>query len=467
VTRNRNQVAVLRRYDAQWASGAGMNGAYLPLTVSLGYLLGTFVLFLLGPLAVQVDNVPLLAGFVLSSTGLFWLGYHLSIVQTRPLGDFGGANTPIEFRFRLALLAAGCWFVLFSVASLAEYGATSLGDILQAALSPSSSYFNKFAVYASQQETGRTSLPIQIAVITGALYGVLVPFTVYFWRRLRLLTRVFAVTATLLYLGYFVYIGTQKGVGDLLVMGAAALAVTALPLKKRSRSGTRTRSRWWLVSVCVTLLALGFVGYMANNLGDRLQGTTRESQYEPNPVVASVFGEKFARGLSVAIFYPTHGYLGLSKNLSVPFVWADGFGGSPALSSYKAQYLGGDDPAVLAYPARTESATGWPAGKLWATAYPWLASDLTFPGAALFMGVLGWFMARMWVGARLENDPLSLVLFCQAAIFIAYVPANNQLMTARYTAIGIITLIGLYAVRRLLGTRRRSGPRPVEVGRRT
>jgi hypothetical protein len=99
------------------------------------------------------------------------------------------------------------------------------------------------------------------------------------------------------------------------------------------------------------------------------------------------------------------------------------------------------------YPARTEAETGWPAGLLWATIYPWLASDLTFPGAALFMSVAGWFVARMWVGAHVERDPLSLILFCQMAIFIAYVPANNQLMTSRYTAIGLFTLLGIYAVR--------------------
>ena len=105
----------------------------------------------------------------------------------------------------------------------------------------------------------------------------------------------------------------------------------------------------------------------------------------------------------------------------------------------------------LSYPSRTEAVTGWPAGKLWATVYPWLASDLTFPGAAVFMALVGWFMARMWIGARVERDPLSLVLFCQAAIFIAYVPANNQLMTARYTAVGLITLLIIYGARRVVG----------------
>jgi hypothetical protein len=190
---------------------------------------------------------------------------------------------------------------------------------------------------------------------------------------------------------------------------------------------------------------------MANNQGDRLQGLSIEGQFVPDPFVTSLFGEKFSRGLAATSYYPTNGYIGLSKNLGVPFEWAGGLGGAPALASYKTQYFGGTDPMDHSYPARTEAATGWPAGLLWATVYPWLASDLTFPGAALFMSVAGWFMARVWLGARVEGDPLSLILFCQMALFIAYVPANNQLMTSRYTAVGLFTLLGFYMVRTLAG----------------
>lgn len=446
--------------------GAGTAGArarigyaYLPLKVSLAYLLGTLGLFLLTPFSAQAENLPALILFLLLATACFTVGYHLSIVQSRRYQSFRPEVRQLSTSIKVLVVASSLWFLTFSLASLAEYGASSFSDILHAAQNPSASYFAKFDVYAEQQATGRTSLPIQLSVLAGALYAVLIPFTVCYWRQLSTALRSIALVSALSYVAYFVFIGTQKGVGDLLIMAFAALAACALPIRKESKDSvaksqatprSKAATARWTFAV-VILFSVGFVGYMANNQGDRIEGLSIAGKFEPNPAVTAVFGEKFSRGLAVASYYPTNGYIGLSKNLTVPFVWAGGLGGAPALGSYKTQYFGGDDPAELSYPVRTEAITGWPAGQYWSTIYPWLASDLSFPGAALFMSAVGWFMARMWLGARLERDPLSLILFCQTAIFIAYVPANNQLMSSRYTALGIITLLSIYVVRRLIG----------------
>lgn len=440
----------------------GETKAYLPLKVSVSYLLGTYLLFLIGPFLGQANNVFLLTLFIFSATILFALGYHLSVMQSRSYQLFRTDRQFVTPQIRLAVIASSIWFLVFSFASLGEYGATGIGDIVKAAVNPSASYFAKFDIYAAQTASGRISLPIQLTVLTGALYGAMIPLAVYFWHGLGLAVRLLVIVSALSYLSYFVYIGTQKGVGDLLVMGLAALAVSVAGRPDRtSSSGSATKRSLTLntkfgVGFACIALGLGFVGYMANNQGDRLQGLSIEGQFVPDPFVSSLLGEKFARGLAATSYYPTNGYIGLSHNLGVPFEWAGGLGGAPALASYKTQYLGGEDPMELSYPVRTEAATGWPAGLLWATIYPWLASDLTFPGAALFMALVGWFMARTWLGARVERDALSLILFCQMSLFIAYVPANNQLMTSRYTAVGIISLLGMYVLRR--ATKRRDAP---------
>lgn len=430
--------------------------SYLPLKISVFYLLGTYMLFLVGPFKAQADNIALLTIFISAATALFAVGYHLSVMQSRCYESFGTEDRKVTPLIRTAIIASGIWFLIFSVASLNEYGASGFADIVKAAMNPSASYFAKFDIYANQTANGRTSLPIQVTVLTGALYAALIPLAVYFWHSLGLMTQAFVIVSALSYLSYFIYIGTQKGLGDLLVMGVAALAASAaagprkMPALDSNKSRTITPKASLGIILVSVLLGLGFIGYMANNQGDRLQGLSIEGQFVPDPFLSSLFGEKFARGLVATSYYPTNGYIGLSKNLGVPFEWAGGLGGAPALASYKTQYFGGQDPIDLSYPVRTEAATGWPAGLLWGTVYPWLASDLTFPGAALFMSIAGWFMARMWLGAHVERDPLSLVLFCQVALFIAYVPANNQLMSSRYTAVGIVTLLGIYVLQRIM-----------------
>ena len=194
------------------------------------------------------------------------------------------------------------------------------------------------------------------------------------------------------------------------------------------------------------LLVLGFAGYMAYNQGSRISDTTLAKQFEPNPIVQKFASEEFARGVTVLAFYPTHGYQGLAYNLETPFEWTGGRGASRAFDSYVSQYGLADGVSDRTYPARTERRTGWPAGMYWATIYPWLASDLGFLGAALFMAVVGWWMARWWVEAAAHRSKIAMLLFAQALGLVAYVPANNQLGLSRPNLIAFATLVVIYLV---------------------
>ena len=430
-------------------SHVALPGAYLPLKIALLYLIGTVAVFLSGPNAHKVENMPALLLFISVAYGLFALGYRLSAIQARPYRFVTSPERTVTPFVAALVVASSVWFLVFSIASLGEYGATGIGDVLSSLANPTEGYFNKFNVYLEQQLTGRVSLPIQITVLTGALYFVLIPVAVFYWKNLNSFLRLIAVLGIGSYLIYFIFIGTQKGLGDVFMMLLAALAgsisfdsVTAV------REKYRKRSRRWLAVVAI-LLSLGFIVIVANLQGERAETSGVSGQYPGNPTITALFGESFSTGMTLTIFYPTHGYLGLSKNLGMPFEFSGG-ASVPAVASYIAQYSDAPDPMELSYPVRTEAIDGWPAGMYWATIFPWLASDLTFPGAALFMALFGWFLARMWIGARFERDPLALVLFSIAAVAIIYIPANNQIMISRYTAIGAVTLIGIYALRGLL-----------------
>ncbi|MDR6904808.1 uncharacterized membrane protein YhaH (DUF805 family) [Agromyces sp. 3263] len=421
-------------------------------------MIGTFVLFLIGPYSVQAENLALEVLFIASACLAFGAGYRLSIKQKRSYR--APASREASSAQKWLVFLACVWYLTFSAASLAEYGATSLGSIVEAALNPGDSYFHKFAVYADQERTGRVNLAIQLTVLAGALYAVLIPMTVWFWRSLGLFLRALAVLSVIAYLMYFLYIGTLKGFGDVLIALLAALAASFDPQRLSSRSITPSfapssrmsppgrqaqhrRRRYWAV---LALLGVSFVVLMSNIQADRLEGLGAAGQFSPDPVISQMFGERFALGLAVTLYYPVNGYIGLSKSLETPFEFSGG-ASVPALASYKVQYFGGDDPMELSYPARTEERTGWPAGQVWSTFFPWIASDVTFPGAVVFMAIFGWFLARCWMGVRRERDALSLILFCQLMIAAIYIPANNQLMLSRYTAIGFVTLIAIYLVR--------------------
>lgn len=431
--------------------------AWMPLWVALAWLLGTYGAFWTTGLATQVTNPDTLTGFVVSATSAFALGYALHI-KLQPAVTTVPGNSWLTLRTgQRPIIAGAVYLALFGLIQMFEYGATSPGVVLQRVLDPGTAYQAKFDVYDAQQATGRVSAPMQLVTLAGALYGAACPLMIIYWRRLTLAIRATAIVGLLTYATYFLFIGTQKGLGDIVVMllaGALAGAYGTWWIR-----GPRRRDRGKALRYAA-LAMTAFALYMVSAQTQRAEEFDTRDVTPPSPAVASLIGDTAATGVAATLFYPTHGYLGLSYNLGTPFHWTAGLGSSRVVASYATQYLGVAAPAT--YPARTENRTGWPAGQYWATIYPWLASDLTFPGAAAFMAALGWLFAKTWIEGAMKRDILALVIFGQLAIAVAYVPANNQLGVSRPTTIGILTLVAMYALRSV--RRSAATPRPAASG---
>jgi len=415
--------------------------SYVLLVLAVLWLAGTYLAFLgLG----QVQAVPdllQLSMFIALTIAALIVGYLLE-AHRRPKAEPRSAGPRTE-SIRRVTFWSGLYVAVYALAMLDEYGATSASSVIEAVFNPGAAYFSKFDIYA--QQAGRdANLLIQILTLLAVLYVPLVPFTIVYWQRLTLAIKILAVLAQVLYVSFFFYIGTSKGLGDILIFTAVGLLV----VQHRQRDLLRRKIIRRRVQVFGIVMACLFVAYMSFSQSQRISTAGVEGRFAPNPVVQSLTGEKFARGLSVTASYPTHGYLGLAYNLGTPFEWTGGRGGSRALDSYLAQYGVADSVESITYPARTEQRTGWPARMFWATAYPWLASDLTFPGVIIFMGVLGWWLSRLWRETVVGMSQLSLLLLCELSLFIAFIPANNQIGTSRPSLIGFLVLVGAYAFNR-------------------
>ena len=110
----------------------------------------------------------------------------------------------------------------------------------------------------------------------------------------------------------------------------------------------------------------------------------------------------------------------------------------------------------MTYPYRTELATGWPAGMYWSTAFPWIASDLTFIGVFPFMFLVGMLFARTWVNCLRKMDVISLAILGQVFVFVAFLPANNQVFMSRQGLLSITVLSLIVVLRKLSHISRRS-----------
>jgi hypothetical protein len=418
---------------------------YAPLQLSLAWLIGTYLLFLVVGQVEQVTNLERLTVFISCTVAAFTIGYLLKMrkLAGRVAGPAPASETLSEERMiRRVTLLSGIYFVALALLLLTTTGATGPSSVLNSLLSPGDAYIARIRL-DRQQAAEQKVFGLQILTLFSVLYTPLIPFLILYWRRIGLATRSIGISGILLLASYSLYIATLKGLGDLLVFFVVSILVLAFGNWRENVKSSRLLLTW----IAVGTLILG--AYMAYNQADRVRAFGSEGRFPANPVLSELTTESFARGLSVVAFYPTHGYLGLAKNLELPFEWASGRGSSRALDSYLAQYLGDEGVLAQTYPGRTEVATGWPAGELWSTIYPWLASDLTFPGAVFFMGIVGWWLARLWFEAAYQRSKLSLLLLSQVVILILFVPANNQVGITRTSLIAFISLCALYAIKSL------------------
>ncbi|MET8278277.1 hypothetical protein [Micromonospora sp. NPDC005174] len=414
---------------------------WLPLLLAAGWMLATFGMFWTGGMASEVPNPLRLTGFVLAATGAFALGYAIRIGRRRrPRQVSAVGRTASRRRITRLVVAGAIYHIALGLALLGEYGATGPASIWASLQDPAGAYVSKFAVYEQQQDAGRVNPAIQMLTLLGVLGTVLVPLLVVHWSRLSRATRFIGVTGMATYGLFFLFIGTLKGLGDIAIMVGGGLLVTSATVVRRTSRVERAKRRR-LLALAGTIGIL-FCGYMVTSQADRIDRFGIQDRVPPNRTVEAVAGTHLATGVAALVHYPTHGYLGLAYNLETPFEWSHGLGSTPAVASYAQQYFGTDIAEYPSYPVRTESRTGWPAGLYWSTIYPWLASDLTYPGVVVFMAALGWLFAATWVGAVQARRTLPLLLFVQLCVLVAYIPANNQLGMSRPSMIGLVALAG-------------------------
>ena len=413
------------------------------------YLWGTFLLFWLGPYVKDAQGLGLLCVFVTAAHLALLLGYRFGLSRQRDLTKVVSWPPISDALIRTIIVISAIHHILFGAALLKEFGYSDLGSLVRTIMNPGEAYFAKFQVYEDQlAREGRPNVLLQVLTLTYVVSYFLIPCAVVYWRRLSFWVQCLAIAGVGMYGVYFAFVGTQKGLGDIIILALSGYLVRryrGLPGPKPSWSSSR-RLRW-----AIALSFIAFFLYMSQNQLDRLRqwdGEDRARYAAEGSLIHSLLGEELGFRVSLVISYPTHGYCGLSHSLQMPFVWTYGLSTSRSLASYLTQYCGVPDEFDRTYLARAEAETGWPALMYWSTIYPWLASDVTFPGTLVLMFLLGWLAAKAWYEA-LRGDLISLIVVSQFVMCILYIPANNQLLQSRTGFCGTIALALLYAVSRL------------------
>lgn len=317
-------------------------------------------------------------------------------------------------------------------------------------MSPGAAYQAKFATFEEQLNSNRVNNITQILTILSFLFAISVPLMVLTWTRTGTLIKFAFVGSIIIYISGFLYIGTMKGLGDIFLYLVTGFAIL---LGKKTLIGDQAINRNAIIASVAALMIAGGIYMVATQMLRAQEFNITESKFMknlPDTAVGKIFGKDIAYGFYSTISYPSHGYMGLSYDLPLPFEFSRGAGLSQAFESYRLQYLGGENNLYLTYPYRGERATGWPTGMYWSTIFPWLASDVTFYGVPFLMALLGFLFARIWIDCLFNNSVISVAAMSQFVIFIAFIPANNQVLMTRPGLWIVATILALYAGRLLI-----------------
>jgi hypothetical protein len=420
----------------------------VPLVFFLTFLNLTVAVFFLGPWPFQLANPTKLIVFLAAAHVALGLGY-LSAAFKAPRG--------FNRTWRVEGIAG--WSLLVSLAVLLPTTLFRTGSLFP---SITDALSNPGQVYTASLQTRALVTPIieYVRFFVGPLIGMLLPLTVFYWRRLNLLVKIGGVINIVGILLTFIAMGTNKAIADTLAV--IPWLLLAGHLSGTLRLGFKRRTAIACTAVCATVLFLAFYTATQNSRA----GSTAKFGYvrsagvwaDRDNVMIRNLPETAQVGVLGLTGYLSHGYYALYLALDKPFVPMFGVGNSFFLFRQAARLL--DRPSIMdmPYPLRVQAADGWDAYGLWGTIYPWIASDVSFPGTILIVFAIGRLFALTWLDTLRGENPFAVVMFAQFLIMLFYFSANNQcLQDGEGVATFWSTLLIWYCTRRTSGGPLRRG----------
>jgi hypothetical protein len=403
----------------------------LPLKIGLWYLGATFLLFLFGPIDYPLKNpIPVVACMALVMVFLT-VGFRAGVHR---------AARPSKLNItRIVFILGAILAVLILIPSAYYYTGKLPWEFLTAIRDQRSAYSSLASQLAATE--GQRGPIILIRSLAMPLVWAVIPIGVIYWSRLGLVYRALLASTVLCSLIFSALRGTDREIGDLLIVSGSAYAVAAA---RRAFDNVRTPRRALvnMSSLAARRLRAGLIAALALTVSGSVFVERKEDRmntvnafcflnsgacanYAHPLVVGMNDSGRFATSMSVA--YITNGYYGLSLALGKPFIPSWGLGHSPAISRIYDILAGGEEAGTRTYNYRNID-EGWPQEYYWSTMLTSLANDVSFPGAIALMGVFAWAWGRSWMDAVVARNDSAAIVFCLATFSILYFPANLQIL---------------------------------------
>ena len=123
--------------------------------------------------------------------------------------------------------------------------------------------------------------------------------------------------------------------------------------------------------------------------------------------------------VSIFIFYVSHGYNAINIGLDIPFETSFGLGTFSFFQKI-AKRITGVDFYKQTYVYKINQ-HGYPISLYWGTAYTQWASDISWVGVIILMGIIGFVVSKLWISIIYDGDIFSMFFFCHLMFYLVMI----------------------------------------------
>ena len=410
----------------------------LPIVVVVTYLTGTVLLFAFGPWPWRVQNGTYLYVLVTLIHVALLLGFVLALV--RPPGGYRARITP-DSLVRVSVVAN---LVLLPFVSYSRSGSW-VPDVIRGLTDPGGAYQSSLLL-----TEGQASIAMYLRILVAPLLYLAIPIGIYYWGRTGWGLRIGVIAVALSTVALMVSIGMRAYIADMLIFLPWLLLAAHISGVTR-----RSRAAWASMIGLGVLACAAFFAYFALTNVARTGGKivvaveplSYERPDEDNPLLSAV-PDDWRQGVLGATLYFAGGYYVLDRCLSKPWKPTYGLGHSRFLVRNASRFLRSEEFARRPYTAQVEREDGINAWMWFSTIYPWIASDVSFPGVVPVVFLIGWAFGLAWSDCLRGTNPLAPAALSLLLMVVFWFPALNRVQDGEaMVAFWVILIAWLYTRR--------------------
>ncbi len=413
---------------------------WIPFKCLRTYVLVLLILSLIGPVKYEYDffYALLMVLYIIAFLILTWIGMAKGSAYTPPCYGTVREKNKLIFWIKLATIICLPIKIMLVVSSIQIMGMPDIGNV-----------FSMLASVYTEMHHGETFTNVYRQIDTFCtMIFYFSTFAGVYWRK-KLPKRYMCLIAVNVILDLFYnicFIGTQRSITTIAVLGLTVFVREAI--RKDLKVDKKKLRKIVIVIILLLIVCLNILSARTTLWNESTSYIYEKDIFNlSHPLLFWCQSDKLKYDVCELLLYFTQGFYGLSLAFQVPFEWSFMLGSVRGLNSIISQIFSFvPDMVELTYPLRAGVKFGVDGLANWYTIFPWLASDLSFVGALIYMAVIAWLFMRCWIQSVEYDNPIAFTLLVLLMIQYAFLIANNQLFVQRGESLATVCLLALYCV---------------------